>query len=147
MPAARYNLCQAYARLGSLSTDASSEEHYRKALDQAEKVASIERRSPALASELSNYMFSLVYSLRKEVTEAEVYLQKLREALAAGRTSPIFLAMAYAAQENRDMALELVDKAVSLHDHFVLYLRVNIFLEKLWGQPRFEAVLHDLRLK
>jgi len=92
-------------------------------------------------------MFSLIHSLRAESAEAQPYLQRLALAVAARRSSPVHLAMAYASQQNLTAALQLVELAVLLRDRFVLYLRVNIFLENLRGQPRFEAVLRKLRLE
>jgi serine/threonine-protein kinase len=147
LPVARYNLCQAYARLGQRSNGADAAEYYRKALAEAEKVATIEQRNPQNSSELSVYMLSLIYSIRKEFAEARPYLQRLAKAVADQRSSPIHLAMAYASQENLPAALQLVEQAFALRDRFVLYLRVNIFLENLRGQPRFEAVLRALHLK
>lgn len=41
----------------------------------------------------------------------------------------------------------MVERSVAQRDGFVIYLRVNVFLENLFGQPRFEAVLRNLRLK
>ncbi len=147
LPVARFNLCQAYTRLGQLSSGAAAGEYYQKALAQAEKVAAIEQRTAEAESELSVYMFSLIHSIRREFAEAQPYLQKLAHAVAVRRSSPIHLAMAYASQQNLPAALALVEQAVFLRDPFVLYLRVNIFLENLRGQPRFEAVLRNLRLK
>lgn len=72
MPSARGNLCQAYARLAYLSAGAFSEEYFRKAVSQAEKLAAIERLSRPLPSELSTSMFSLIYSLQKEVIQAQL---------------------------------------------------------------------------
>jgi hypothetical protein len=42
--------------------------------------------------------------------------------------------------------LQLIDDAFALRDRFLMYLRVNIFLENLRGQPRFESILRKLNL-
>ena len=146
MPVARYNLSQAYARLGRFSSGASSAEYYQKALAEADKVATIERRDPAVASELSTYMYSLIYSIRGNLAQAQPYLDRLAQAVASRRASPIHLAMAYSSQGNVAAGLQLIDDAFALRDRFLMYLRVNIFLENLRGQPRFESILRKLNL-
>jgi hypothetical protein len=64
----------------------------------------------------------------------------------ARQFSPIMIAMAYASQNDTAKAMDLVDRSISERDGYVIYLRVNIFLENLRGQPRFQAALRKLRL-
>ena len=146
MAGARHNLCQAYVRLGSLASGAESDEYSLKAIAEAERVASIERRTPTIPSQLSNHMFALIYSARKQIAEAEPYVRRLIAGTAERRTSPVYLAMVYAVRGELETALRLVEQAVATRDHFVLFLRVNVFLEALRAQPRFDALLRTVHL-
>lgn len=147
LPVPRFNLCQAYARLGYRSTGSDAEGFYRKALAQAEMVAGVERRSRQTESGLSDRMFALVHSLRGEIDQAEPFIQRIREAVLQNRTSPVYLAMMLSSQKRLDEALSAVEQATMMRDPSVLYLRVNIFLENLRGLPRFETVLQTIHLK
>jgi tetratricopeptide (TPR) repeat protein len=146
MPMARSNLCQAYARLGSLLSGKAASDSFKLALFQAETVAAIERRTRVYESELSTRMFALVHSLRGNFHIARPFVQKLEAAVAAQKSSPGPLAMIYACQHKLNSALDQIERAITLHDGFVLYLRVHIFLEDLWGTPRFDACLRRLKL-
>jgi tetratricopeptide (TPR) repeat protein len=147
MPNSRHNLCQAYAKLGSLSKGAEAENYFRLALAEAGTVAAIERRSTGYESELSSRMYALVYSVRGQVRQAEPFLKKIEATVQSGHEGPGALAMIYACQNRTEDALNAAERAVAAHDAFVLYLRVHVFLESLRGQPRFEALLRSLRLK
>jgi tetratricopeptide (TPR) repeat protein len=147
MPNPRHNLCQAYIKLGSLSKGAEAENYFRLALAEAASVAAIERRSAGYQSELSSRMYALTYSARGQLQEAEPFLKKIEATVQSGREGPGVLAMIYACQNRTQEALNMVERAISVHDPFVLYLRVHVFLENLRGQPRFEALLRNLRLK
>ena len=146
LPTARHNLCQAYARLGHDSPPPASESYYQKAFAQAEMVAAIERRTPAFGREMSTSMLALIHSLRGDSERAKPYLYDLERAMDARQFSPIMIAMAYASQNDTAKAMDLVDRSISERDGYVIYLRVNIFLENLRGQPRFQAALRKLRL-
>lgn len=147
MPAARYNLCQAYARLGYLAGGPAGEPFYQQAFRQAKIVETIERKTPASPSELSTRMYALIYSLRGELAQAQPFVRNLEDIVSTRGASPGFLAMIYATQRRAGDALDTLDRALQLRDRIVLYLRVNIFLENLWGLPRYEAMLRNLKLK
>jgi serine/threonine protein kinase len=147
MPIARYNLCQAYARLGRSSAGAAATRYFDDALAEAETVSRIETRTRVNDSDLSTRMFALVHLVRQKSQAAEPYVKKLETAVAEGRTSPGFLAILYTLRGRTGAALDALERAISLRDGFVLYLRVHVFLQALWGQPRFELLLRNLRLK
>ena len=147
MPVARHNLSQAYAKLGQRTTGAESKEYFRLALAEAKKVADIESKMPASNSELSARDFALAHSLRGDFKAAAPYLRRLEEGVAAQRTSPGHTAMIYSSQRRLTEAMDGLDRCLSMHDGFLMYLRVNIFLENLRGLQRFEIMLRKLKLK
>jgi serine/threonine protein kinase/tetratricopeptide (TPR) repeat protein len=144
---ARYNLAQAYARLGQFSQGAEAQQYYTRALEEARRAAQIEQRSPTYKSYLSTQMFALTWAVQGKPQEAEPYLRHLESFVDEENMSPGFLAMIYSPLKRIADALSVIERAVALHDRFVFYLRTNVFLENLWGEPRFEALLHSVHLK
>ena len=147
LPSARYNLGQAYARLGQLSAGAEAQQYFSKALAEAERVAQIERRSPAFKSELSAQMFAFAWSVQGKAKEAAPYLEHLESVVEQEKISPGFLARFYTPLRRIEDALTALERAVDVRDRFVFYLRIDCFLENLRGEPRFQRLLRTVGLK
>jgi tetratricopeptide (TPR) repeat protein/TolB-like protein len=146
MAPARNNLGMALGLLARRAAGSEAETLYRKAFDQVRIVESIEKRSGAGRSDMSTIMNGTLYSYRGDYQAAAPYLEKLEGEVAARQISPGALAQIYAAQHRLEEAQNALDQAFLLRDH-LMYLRVNIFLEELRGQPRFEAMLRTMHLK
>ncbi len=61
-------------------------------------------------------------------------------------TSAANLAAGFAALGDKQRALDLIDRAVTLHDVFVVDFKVDPFLDPLRSEPRYQAVLRRLNL-
>ena len=145
----RYTLAQVYARLGSITQGAESKEYFQKALAQIHMIEAAGGQSPERrqrTASLADQLYALVYLLAGDARAAEPYVARLREGFQMRRVSALTLACAYAAQNKFDEALGVLEQGVAYRDPALLYVKVVPFLEKLHGQPRFEALLHQLRL-
>ncbi len=147
----RYNLAQVYARLGSLTQGVESHEHFGKALEQIRLIESTEKRAsqPASAASLpslADQLYALVHSLAGNRAAAEPYFARLREEFRQRRIPALTVAWVYAAQGRPEEALSVLEQAVAFRDPALLYIKVVPFLENLRGQPRFEALLTQMRL-
>ncbi len=147
----RYNLAQVYARLGSLTQGVESHEYFGKALEQIRLIESTEKRAsqPASAASLpslADQLYALVHSLAGDRAAAEPYFARLREEFRQRRIPALTVAWVYAAQGRLEEALSVLEQAVAYRDPALLYIKVVPFLENLRGQPRFEALLTQMRL-
>ena len=137
LPAARYNLSQAYSRLGQISQGKSAESYFAQALDQA-PTSRIERRSPGDPSELSTKAFAIAFAAQGNESAAEPYLRRLETLVNAGKSNPGSLAMIYSPLMRLDQAFDAIGRAVAIRDRFVFLLRVNVFLENVRKDPRLD---------
>lgn len=147
MPSARNNLALVYAKLGQHSKGGESAGYFRLAFAEAGMIAAIEGKMRASNSEMSTRLFAIIHSVHGDSKAARPHLRRLEEGVASGRTSPGHVAVVYACQGRSAEALDTLDRAMSIRDGFLMYLRVHPFLERLWGLPRFEAMLRELKLK
>jgi eukaryotic-like serine/threonine-protein kinase len=146
IPAARYNLGLARIMIAK-EAKSSATDPYAMSLEQARIIESIERRSNAASSEMSDRLYALSYSMMSHYDLAAPYLERLERNVDLRLTSPGANATVYVAQNRLDEALTALERATLLRDRFVINLRVNVLLEALHGLPRFEALLQTLRLK
>jgi len=150
LPGTRHNLGQVYARLGYLNRGTESDKWFQKAFDQAAIVQSIEMRTAGSEDKwphlLADSMFGLFYALRGDGALTRSYLNRLKDALSARRTSPVTIAWIYAALGERAEALDLLDIAMTFRDRRLHLIRVMPFLENVRDESRFQQLLRDLRL-
>ena len=147
LPRLHHNLGQAYARLGQLTQGAEAQQHYARALAEAQRVEQIEQRSPNYKSHLSAQIYAITWAVQEKPQEADPYLRHLESMVVQDNLSPGFLAMIYSPLGRIEDALSAVERAIALHDRFIYYLRTNVFLENLRGESRFDDLLHTLHLK
>jgi serine/threonine-protein kinase len=147
MAMARINLLIALGLLAKRSQGSESTEFFRRAFDQAETLAAIERHAPSGLSERSDAAHAWLYSLCHQPELAAPYLERLERDVEAGQTSPSFLAPTYVAQARYDMALSALERAVFMRDRSVMNMRANILYLELRGMPRFEALLRTAHLR
>ena len=146
LPAARYNLAQAYAVLGAHSGAAEADRYRQLGVAQAERIVAVEQRVPASKGELSAKAFGIVYAMQGDGKKVEPYLSRLTLLVEEGYTSPGTLAMILAPLGRLEEAMAAIQRSVDARDRFVQLLRVNVFLERLRGRTDFEAVLKATRL-
>jgi tetratricopeptide (TPR) repeat protein len=146
MATARNNLGHALGYLARRANGGEAADLYRRAFEQARIVESIEKRTGAVRSAQSTVLHALLHSFRGDYEAAAPYLESLEREVSARTTSPFPLAEVYVAQHRLDMAQIALDQTFLLRGNLI-YLRVDIFLEELRGQPRFEAMLRTMHLK
>ncbi len=153
MPGARFSLGQFYARLGYQTSGAESAEYYRKALAQAKIIADVERRSASLSPSMTappsmaDQLYALCYSMKGDDRSAEPHLQRLVNEMKLHRLSPVVVAFVYALQRQNAKALDLLEQGATWRDRRLLYIKVNPYFERLRDQPRFRALLSEMRLQ
>jgi hypothetical protein len=70
----------------------------------------------------------------------------LRELLAQSAGSEFQVAETYGFFGETDKAFEWLDRAVTLHDPGIIYLRRDEFLKSLEADPRYAALLKRIRV-
>jgi serine/threonine protein kinase/Tfp pilus assembly protein PilF len=150
LPLARHNLGQVYAQIASVSEASKAAEYYRKAFDEAETVAAIERREspngiPRRPS-ISDRMFAVFYTQEGKLPEAEPYAKRVFEDVDAGRVSPVIGAWLYSLRGDSEKAIAFLERAEARRDRRLLYIKVNPYLDRLHSDQRFQALLKRLRL-
>ncbi|MEZ5400120.1 MAG: protein kinase [Bryobacteraceae bacterium] len=148
----RHNLAQVYAQLGVESGGVEADAYFAKALEQARILAGIEERErtangpAAKLPSLSDQIYALAHSLAGDTSAAEPYLKRLEADLDARRIPALTVAWVYAAQGRSADAISVLERAVAYRDPALLYIKVIPFLDKLHAQPRFQALVAQMRL-
>jgi len=62
-------------------------------------------------------------------------------------SSPYFIALAYAALDERDLAFASLDRAVSENDKWLGWINVDPHLDRLRRDPRFEGIVNRVGFK
>ncbi|HZH34931.1 MAG TPA: protein kinase [Pyrinomonadaceae bacterium] len=83
--------------------------------------------------------FTLVAAGRRE--EAKAVLEEVKAQAAAGYVKPYFLAMACAALDERDLAIEYFEKSFDEDEPWLLWLPTEPLLDDLRTDPRFAPLL------
>jgi serine/threonine protein kinase/tetratricopeptide (TPR) repeat protein len=139
-----HDLSDAYAWLGSQAAGAERAAYLRKALELADREASLEREmraDPRIRTPWSDKMYAHFYSLQGNRKQAGPYLKRLMEDLQNGAVSPVLVAIVLAAQDRNQEAIDLLVEAVSRRDPYSVFLRTYPFLASLRGEPRFEELV------
>lgn len=84
---------------------------------------------------------ALLYARTNRVPTARAILDSLAR---SGGASAVHLAAGWAAVGEKQRALDLIDRAVALHDAFVVDLKIDPLLDPLRSEPRFQAVMRKL---
>ncbi len=126
-----YNLGVGYEGLGKL-TEAISE--YEKAIE-----GSNGPQEPVVA-------LAHAYAATGKKAEAEKLLRDLRHKLQQTAASPYTMATIYAGLGENDKAFEFLEKAYSEKSFDILSLKSDLLLDNLRRDPRFQNLLHRVRL-
>jgi serine/threonine-protein kinase len=78
--------------------------------------------------------------------EAQALLDQLHARAAAGYVSPVAFATLHLALDDHAGALDWAERAYAERRGWLAYLRVHPLLDPLRGEPRFEALVQELRL-
>jgi tetratricopeptide (TPR) repeat protein len=90
------------------------------------------------------YCLAVVYNKLSRHADAEAELAKLKT--APGNDAPYSYAAIYAKWGNRAKALEWLETALRLRDSGLVYLKTDPLLDPLRKEPRFQAVMRELKL-
>jgi len=141
-----------YCQLGYHSSGAASAEYFARALQQADYVEQVLRRSAAQAREpsaslwYSDRMHAEYYALSGRPEAARPYVERLATDVAAHGTSPVQLAVVYGMLGERDAAMDLLEKAAESKDRALMYVKVSPEFDPLRNLDRFQALLRKMKL-
>jgi serine/threonine-protein kinase len=149
---AHFILGQVYAYLASRHTPAS-DEYFNRALEEANTLTGLETLSSQRAhpqdpprTEKADLVAALALSYRGRRAEAATSVGRLEADVAAGRTSPSFLARIFAVQRQTDAFFKALADCEEQGDRELMYLSVSPLYESVRTDPRFMAVQRRLKL-
>jgi eukaryotic-like serine/threonine-protein kinase len=114
---------------------------YEEALAAAQRATSLSGNEPQRIVGLGR-----AYALADRPTDALNVLGQLRAQANVRYVPPYFFAVIYAALNEKDEAFGWLDKAVSEHDHYLVWLKVDRAVDPLRSDPRFQAMLQEVGL-
>jgi len=85
------------------------------------------------------------YAAAGKRTEAQAILDRLDQMAVHGYVSPYHLSLIHLHLGDRERALELLLKAHSIRDAWVVWLGVEPQFDPLRGEPAFEGILREMR--
>lgn len=142
-------LADVYFQLALASSGDEAQNYFGRAIQQADQVEEAMRRSqeqsPTPAQQVrikfADRMHAEYYLMSGRDATARPYLERLISDTAAGRISPVPLAMIYSVRGDADKAIPLLEKAAAHKDRQLLFLRVSPQWDRLRGDSRFQALL------
>ncbi|MGA2325497.1 MAG: winged helix-turn-helix domain-containing protein [Bryobacteraceae bacterium] len=111
-----------------------------------EAVAALEESAARFGDLFSLGDLGLAYGLAGEREKACAVIRQLEETARSQQVPSIFLAYAHSGLEDKDQALDYLEKAYAEHYAPILWLRVSPQYDALRGDPRYERLLHRLDL-
>jgi len=115
---------------------------YDEAIAHAQKALSLSGMSSRMKGVLS-----LAYACGGKITEAKKLLNELIKLAKTKYNSPYGLALIYIELNEKDRALDLLEKAYEEHDHWLYQIKVIESLDSLRSEPRFKALLKKMGLE
>ena len=94
--------------------------------------------------EISQMCLAMTYEKLGRHADAEAALAKMHNSTTGG-SRPLFLASIYAQWGNIDRALESLDSAMRMHDPGLELLKTDPLMDPLRKEPRFQAVMRELK--
>jgi eukaryotic-like serine/threonine-protein kinase len=86
------------------------------------------------------------YASARKAGEADATLAKLSAASKAHYVPPYFFAIVHAALGDNNKAFSWLEKAYDAHDSYLARLAIDPAMDPLRADPRFEKLLHRMRL-
>lgn len=110
---------------------------YDEALAEYQKNLSLFGRYPGLLSAMGH-----TYAVSGNISEARRLLEELKEMSRHRHVPAYFLAMIHAGLDERDSAIEWLEKAYEDRSGWIVWLAIDPRLDCLRRDPRFENLLH-----
>lgn len=130
------NYPQAYFQLGNCLEQLG---YYEEAVEALEKCMQM---MPDSALPHYALCFALVGAGHEQ--KAREVLDELKERAVGGHVNPYFMAMAYAALNERDAAYQMFERAFVEHDHWLIWLCTEPKLDGLRDDPGFVRLVRKL---
>jgi serine/threonine protein kinase/Flp pilus assembly protein TadD len=114
---------------------------YDEAIAEAQKALELSDGRPILIGSLGH-----AYALSGRDAEARSVLSEIIELSKKIYVPPYGIALIYVGLDEKDKALELLEKAFEERDHWLYQLKVTPYLDSLRSDPRFKALLEKMGL-
>lgn len=111
-----------------------------------EAVATLEESAARFGDLFSLGDLGLAYGLAGEYEKVQAVILQLEQRAASHPVPSIFFAYAHLGLEQKDQALDYLEKAYAEHYAHILWLRVSPQYDALRGDPRYQRLLHRLGL-
>ena len=115
---------------------------YDEAIAHAQKALSLSGMSSRMKGVLSH-----AYAFGGKKTEAKKLLNELIKLSKTKYHSPYGLALIYIELNEKDKALDFMEKAYEEHDHWLYQIKFIESVDKLRSEPRFKALLRKMGLE
>jgi serine/threonine protein kinase/Tfp pilus assembly protein PilF len=115
---------------------------YDEAIAHAQKALSLSGMSSRMKGVLSH-----AYACGGKKTEAKKLLNELIRLSKTKYHSPYGLALIYIELNEKDKALDFMEKAYEEHDHWLYQIKVIESVDSLRSEPRFKALLKKMGLE
>ncbi len=143
-------LGQVYAALTASSPKGEGTEYFVRSLGEAAAVhlRDIEAAGGADPGYLkwSDLIFTQAHAARGDYASAEHFVKRLERGFHAGKISASALAWAYAAVDNRNRTLDLLEEGLEQREREMLNIRVIPLFRSLHGDRRFQRILQRMKL-
>lgn len=148
---ARINLGLTYAFLAGHSEGQERRRYRANALRQSDILREQEIRgadplSGKYSVKWADLTAALAHAYSGERDLAQPWLDRLEEGRREGRTSAVTVSSVYAALNEADRSLDLLEMAAAYHERELTNLRISPFFADLHGHPRFQALLKRIGL-
>jgi len=151
--ARRYDQARYHAQR-AVTMNPTAEESYRilglslaqsGELDEAERVLQEAVELPA-GSVYAKAVLGYVLARSGRVEKARALLDELAEEEARGYVSPVAFALLCIGLDERERALDWIERAYEERRGWLVYLRVNAVFDPLRREPRFDALVRRMKL-
>ena len=116
-------------------------EQYQEAITELQKAPDVFKGNPRVLGPLG-----FAYAVGGQRAQAQRVLDALEDSAKSRYGCAFAAARIHAALGERDEAIAWLQKACDEREPWVIWLKVDPTLDKLRSDPRFDAILQDMRL-
>lgn len=143
-------LGQIYAEMAAGSPEPRSTDLFVRAVReagivQAKEVEEAGGRDPGYLK-WSDLIYAQAYSARKDVSSAQLYIDRLERGFETGSLPASLVARAWVSAGNHTRAMQLLEIGLQRREREMAYTGVSTLLRPLHGDPRFTQILTRMGL-